>query len=113
VAGEGPVFVLIPWIANPFRGDRFEEAWLPVAEAAIDYGASYWSLVRSDEGGLEFIQTAVFPSKLDFERYWYSEEVAEARTKISGLFQVPVLPTFHKVVGTGVAGATAPSSAPT
>jgi len=28
--------VLIAWHANPFRGDKFEEAWRPAAAAAID-----------------------------------------------------------------------------
>jgi hypothetical protein len=110
MAAEGDVFVEIAWQVNPFRGDRFEEAWKPSAEAALDYGATYWAFLRSHEGGLEFIQHAIFPTKLDFERYWYSEEIAEARALASGLFQVPVLPTFHGIVGTGVVETTAPSA---
>ena len=39
--------------------------------------------------------------KLDFDRYWYSEEIAEARALASGLFQVPVLPTYHEITGLG------------
>ncbi len=65
----------VPWIVTPFRGDKFEAHWLPVAEAALDYGATGWALLRSKEGGLDFTQLAFMPSKLDFERYWYSEEV--------------------------------------
>ena len=102
MADDGGVFVQIDWSANPMRGDAFEEAWLPAAEAALDYGATYWSFVRAKEGQLDFIQNAIFPSQVDFERYWYSEEIAEARAQVSGLFQVPVLPTFHRIVGTGV-----------
>jgi hypothetical protein len=110
VAAEDDVFVEIVWQVNPFRGDRFAEAWKPVAEATLDYGATYWTFLRSHEGGLEFIQHAIFPTKLDFERYWYSEEVAEARALSSGLFQVPVIPTFHGIVGAGVVEKTAPST---
>ena len=69
----------VPWIINPFRGDKFEAAWLPVAEAALDFGATGWALFRSKEGGLDFTQLAFMPTKLDFERYWYSEEVGKAR----------------------------------
>ena len=98
---EGPVLCEIRWVANPFRGEAFEEAWLPVAEAAVDYGASEWAFYRAKDGLLDFLQHAVFPTKLDFDRYWYSEEVAEARAKASGLYQVPLLPTFHTIVGTG------------
>jgi hypothetical protein len=97
----GPVMVQIKWIANPFRGDTFEELWRPVAEAALDYGATQWAFYRNSDGRLDFLQEAIFPSKGDFDRYWYSEEVAEARAKGSGLFQVPILPTYWEVSGSG------------
>ena len=97
---EGLV-VEIKWIANPFRGDAFEEIWLPAAEAALDFGATGWALFRSKEGGLDFTQLAFFPTKLDFERYWYSDEIGEVRAQAAGYFQVPVLPTFHGISGTG------------
>jgi hypothetical protein len=102
MAGDRGVFVDIRWIANPMRGDKFEEAWLPVAEAALDYGATYWAFLRAQEGQLDFFQHAIFPTKLDFERYWYSEEVAEARVLVQGLYQVPVLPVFTNIVGAGI-----------
>lgn len=98
--GEG-IAVLVPWVANPFRGDKFEAAWAPVCEAALDYGATGWAFFRSKEGGLDFMQWAFFPSKLEWERYWYSEEIAEARTEATGLFQVPVLPEFFWISGMG------------
>ena len=90
--GEG-IAVEINWVANPFRGDKFEEAWLPVAEAALDYGATGWALFRNTDGLLDFTQYAFFPTKLDFDRYWYSEEVAEAREEIAGWYLVPLVPT--------------------
>lgn len=101
IGEPGSGIVEIRWVANPFRGDKFERAWLPASEAALDYGARSWALVRSREDPLEFIQYATFPDKLSFERYWYSEEVAEARAEASGLFQVPVLPIWYGVVGSG------------
>ena len=97
------VFVEIVWHANPFRGERFEAAWLPAAEAALDYGATYWAFLRAEEGKLDFIQHAIFPTKADFERYWYSERLAQVRTEIAGLYQVPLLPIFHTIVGSGTA----------
>ncbi len=100
MAGE-PMLVEIRWVANPFRGDAFEEAWLPVAEAVLDYGATHWSFYRAKDGMLDFIQHALFPDKESWERYWYSDEIGTARTEATGLFQVPVLPTFHHVVGSG------------
>ncbi len=47
------------------------------------------------------MQIASFASKLDFERYWYSEEIAEARAEAMGLFQVPVLPVWLRAVDAG------------
>ena len=91
----------ILWHANPFRGDRFEDAWGPVAELAIDYGASFWAFWRSKDDPLDFTQLAVFRNKLDFERYWFSERVSEARAECAGLFQVPVLPMTFRVVDAG------------
>ena len=95
------VLVEIRWAINPFRGDKFEEVWLPAAEAALDYGATQWSLYRSKEGMLDFTQTALFPTKEHFEQYWYSEEIAAVRVAAAGYFQVPVLPTFHVLSGMG------------
>ena len=91
----------ILWHANPFRGDKFEDAWRPAAEAAVDYGATAWAFLRSKDDPLDFTQIAVFRSKLDFERYWYSEQLAEARAEASGLFQVPVLPMTFRVIDAG------------
>ena len=113
VPGEGPpgagagsgggkaVMVQVKWVANPFRGDKFDEAWRPAAEAVLKYGATWWAFLRAAEGRLDFTQLALFHDKLDWDRYWYSEEIAEARALASGLFQVPVLPTFHEVSGIG------------
>jgi hypothetical protein len=98
---ENDLVVTILWHANPYRGDKFEDAWRPVAAAALDYGASFWAFWRSKDDPLDFSQMAIFPSKGAFERYWYSEEVAEARVEASGWYQVPVLPVWYRVVGTG------------
>ena len=88
---------------NPFRGDRFAEGWRPAAELTVDFGATEWSFTRAHEGRLDFVQTANFPSKAHFERYWYSERMTEIRTELSGYYQVPLLPTFWEVVGAGEA----------
>ena len=93
--------VQIRWVANPFRGDMFAEGWRPAAEAAVDFGATEWSFARAHEGRLDFVQTANFPSKTHFERYWYSERLAEYRIELSGTYQVPILPTFWELVGSG------------
>jgi hypothetical protein len=95
--------VEIRWPINPFRGDKFAEGWLPAAEAVLDYGATAWSFTRNVDGRLDFVQRAIFPSKAHFERYWYSERIAEIRIALAGCYQVPILPTFWEILGAGEA----------
>jgi hypothetical protein len=95
------LLVEIRWVANPFRGDVFAEGWLPAAEAVLDYGATKWAFYRAKDGRLDFVQHAVFESKADFERYWYSERIAQVRAELAGRYQVPILPVFYEIVGTG------------
>jgi hypothetical protein len=102
------ILVHIPWVANPFRGDKFAEGWAPAAEMVLDFGALSWGFYRAVDGRLDFIQEAIFPSKAHFERYWYSESLAEKRIELQGYFNVPVLPEFYEVVGEGHALTLAP-----
>jgi hypothetical protein len=102
------ILVHIPWAANPFRGDKFAEGWAAAAELALDFGAVSWGFYRSLDGRLDFIQEAVFPSKAQWERYWYSEELAEMRVQLQGYFNVPVLPELYEIVGVGRALSLAP-----
>ena len=99
--GGAGVMVEIRWVINPFRGDKFQELWTPAAEAALDFGATGWALFRSKDGTLDFTQHAYFASEADWDRYWYSEEIAAARVRCASLYQVPLLPTFHRIVGMG------------
>ncbi len=98
---ESGIAVEVAWVANPFRGDAFAELWLPAAEAALDYGATAWAFFRAKEGGLDFIQWAFFDEAVDWDRYWYSEEIAAARAKANGLHQVPLLPKVFHIMGMG------------
>jgi hypothetical protein len=104
------ILVHIPWAANPFRGDKFAEGWAAAAELVLDYGAVSWGFYRSLDGRLDFIQEAVFPSKAHWERYWYSEELAEMRVQLQGYFNVPVLPELYEIVGEGRALSLAPEA---
>jgi hypothetical protein len=97
------ILMQLVWHVNPFRGDKFAAAWLPAAEAVLDYGATSWGFYRAHDGRLDFIQQATFPTKAAFERYWYSETAAEKRVELAGTYQVPLLPTFHEILGEGKA----------
>jgi hypothetical protein len=97
----GDEMVEIVWQCTPGRADRFEEMWRPVVEASLAYGAKWYAFVRAQNDQWIFKQLMVFEGKVDFERYWYSEEVAAARTRASGLFEIPVLPEWHYPVTQG------------
>jgi hypothetical protein len=88
----------LDWHIAPFRGDRWLDAWEPVAALCTAYGAKSWSLTRALDDRLSFQQTMVFEDKADFERYWYSQEVAEAREKVIGWYDIPLLPTWHTLL---------------
>ncbi len=97
----GDQVVEITWNAVPFRADRFEELWRDVVEASLEYGATWYAFYRNQDDPWVFHQLMVFAEKIDFERYWYSDEIAEARAEAAGLFQVPILPIWLGVVGSG------------
>ncbi len=98
---EGELMVTVTWHANPFRADKFEDAWRPACALAIDYGASWWTLLRSLDDPSDFFQMASFPTREDWERYWYSAQISDARAEAHGLYQVPILPVFQRVKGAG------------
>jgi len=101
IGQPGDSIAYINWISNPFRAEKFAAIWTPASEAVLDYGATGWALLRSGNDPQQFMQLALFPNKLDFERYWLSPEIAEYRVQAQGLFQVPVLPEWYTVEGNG------------
>jgi hypothetical protein len=111
IGKPGDQVIVINWVANPFRAEKFLALWLPAAEAVLDYGATEWALNRSSEDHQRFDQFAVFANKTDFDRYWYSQQISDIRAQASGLYQVPLLPVWWTVEGSGaIAGADAPVS---
>ncbi|HEY1594231.1 MAG TPA: hypothetical protein VGF74_02445 [Thermoleophilaceae bacterium] len=101
IGKPGDTLVVINWVANPFRGEKFLDAWLPSAAAVLRYGATEWALLRSSEDPQKFDQFAAFANKTDFDRYWYSDEISDARAQANGLYQVPLLPVWWTVEGSG------------
>jgi len=88
----------LDWHIAPFRADRWLDAWEPAAARMPAYGASSWSLIRSVDDPLHFQQTSVWESRADFERWWFSAEIEQARTAIVGLHVLPILPSWHTLL---------------
>jgi heme-degrading monooxygenase HmoA len=86
---------VINWHVNPFRADKWYEAWLPALRRAGAFGATSVSLTRSEDDHLHFVQTTVWESRADFERYWSSDEVSRAREDALDWFNKPLLPSWH------------------
>jgi hypothetical protein len=47
---------VINWHVNPFRADRWYKIWLPALERAPSFGVTSFSLTRSEEDHLLFVQ---------------------------------------------------------
>jgi heme-degrading monooxygenase HmoA len=62
------------------------------------FGAKSWSLTRSVDDPLRFVQTSVWESRADFERYWFSDEIEAARAASLDYYDLPILPTWHTLV---------------
>jgi len=88
----------LDWHVTPFRADRFLDLWEPAAAKAPVFGAKSWSLIRSTDDPLAFRQTMVWEQRSEFERYWYSDEIEQARAAIIDLYDIPLLPAWHILV---------------
>jgi len=89
---------VLDWHIAPFRADRFLDAWEPVAARMPAYGAKSWSLTRAVDDPLAIRQSSVWENRADFERYWFSEEVEQARAAVINLYDLPLLPTWHTLL---------------
>lgn len=89
---------VIDWHVTPFRADRWYRLWRPALERASAFGATSYSLTRSEDDHLHFRQTTHWTSRDDFERYWSSDEVAHAREEAINFYAKPLLPAWHMLV---------------
>jgi hypothetical protein len=88
----------LDWHIAPLRADRWLDVWEPAIAKCAAYGAKSWSLIRSVDDPLHFTQTMVWESRADFERYWYSDEIAKAREDSIAWFGILLLPEWHTLL---------------
>jgi len=89
---------IINWHVNPWRADRWYQVWMPALERAPSFGATSFSLTRSEDDHLHFIQTTIWENRADFDRFWASDEIADAREAAGSWFNKPVLPVWHVLI---------------
>jgi hypothetical protein len=95
--------VHIPWYATGFRADQLDAALREIAPLARVFGATEWKVYRNRDDRYKFLQTATFLDKLDWERYWASEEFTHWRAIHQGMYQIPVLYTWADEIVSGTA----------
>jgi hypothetical protein len=88
----------LDWHVAPWKDTRWLELWEPAAARMPAFGAKSWSLTRSIDDPLLFRQTSVWESRTDFERYWFSDEIEEARAAVIDLHDIPILPAWHSLL---------------
>ena len=90
--------VYIEWHITPFRADQWYEIWEPAAARVMAFGAKGWSLTRNIEDPLHFRQASAWENNEDFERYWYSDEIAGLREQAIKYYAKPLLPVHHALI---------------
>jgi hypothetical protein len=90
---------VLNWHISPLRDQRWLDAWIPAAEKCTAYGAKSWTLIRDNDDPLSFQQTMIWENRSDFERYWFSQEIAEARESVIKWYDIPLIPAWHALIG--------------
>ena len=62
------------------------------------YGATKYSVHRSDDDRYKILQMAWFESKDDWYRYWDGPEMIELRRRNAGHYQIPLLYVWHEEI---------------
>jgi quinol monooxygenase YgiN len=91
----------IPWYATGFRKDDLAAALAQISELALRYGCTRYDVYQSHDDQYRFLQVLEFPSKAEWESFWYGEDFQSMRAATSSWYQVPVLYVPHDVVAHG------------
>ena len=94
----------IDWHVHPFRAERWLEIWRPALDRALAFGAKSCYLTRDVDDPLHFRQVTVWDDHADFERYWYSDEIAALREAALNYFNKPAAAELAHRGGRRLAG---------
>jgi hypothetical protein len=88
--------VHIQWYATLLRSQSFVEAVAEMAApVAMSYGATRYTVQRSQDDHYRILLAIWFDSKDDWYRYWEGPELIEFRARTSGHYQIPVVYAWH------------------
>jgi hypothetical protein len=99
-----PGVVHIQWYATILRQESFAELVSRVAPLALRYGATQYSVHRSQDDRYRITQMSWFASKRDWYRYWDGPEMTEFRRRYMAHYQIPITYTWFDELITGSLG---------
>jgi hypothetical protein len=98
----------IAWYASVLRQDALAAEVVRAAPLALRYGATQYSVHRSDDDRYKILQMTWFESKQDWYRYWDGPEMIEFRRRNSGHYQLPITYAWHEELSAGALGPEVP-----
>ena len=96
--------VHVQWYATVLRQEALAIEISEAARIALRYGATQYSVQRSQDDRYKIIQMAWFEEKNDWYRYWESPEMIEFRRRNSGHYQIPVNYVWYEELASGALG---------
>ena len=90
--------VQLDYSVTPFRAQRFVDLYRPAIARPLSYGASSYLFLRSEDDADHFMHISFWDNRADFDRWWFSREMAEIRAATIGLYDQPLLPHWHTVL---------------
>jgi hypothetical protein len=96
--------VHVDWYATVLRQDSFAAEVASAARIALRYGATEYSVHRSQDDRYKIMQMAWFENKADWYRYWEGPEMIEFRRRNSGHYQIPIAYVWWDEIALGSIG---------
>ncbi len=88
--------VLIQWYGTVFRGDALADGVVDMAApVAMRYGATRYTVQRSQDDAYRILQAIWFESHDDWYRYWEGPEMIEFRARYTTRYQIPIAYVWH------------------
>ena len=102
----------VDWYATVLRKEQFAIEVARVAPLALRYGATQYSVHRSNDDRYKITQMSWFARKDDWYRYWDGPEMIEFRARNMGHFQIPIVYAWADEIAAGSLGPEVPLREP-
>ena len=96
--------VHIAWYATVLRQESFADKVAAAAALTLRYGATQYSVHRSNDDRYKITQMAWFESHAAWYSYWEGPEMIELRRRWSGKYQIPITYGWYEELVAGALG---------